>query len=513
MQARHPRRRGGDSFLLEDYTTCLAEDRHGQIWIGHRQQPLEVVDAKKTIRRALDLDARAENGRRASEVATHDNYIRAILPTRQRVYVGYYGDGLRVFEYIDQAETSKINRPRSEVARVGTGLPSPATARSAPANAIKALIERLDKSGSAKPTMRVMPLVDDWRTRGDWLGRYGREWAALAAMTSPSTYFWGMNGAAFVCGATIGPNRLPGIPTDFKEEVLRAWIHWMYTDNPNSLEMPAAMLHYKVMNHMTDGSRRRRQSEWDDHGEAYPMSFDGPDIVCRLRIPQGTHLLSLYDFNKDGHQGSNRYRDYVVQIYDGVDRSEKVSVKTDTVSLCTKRIRDFDCGVYCRYLVVGPVALSIVVKRNYSFNTLLGGVFVDTIDEFPMAYAAIASGKQNAIDFGRPMTDAETLDWKMRELAKGNPALWARARDSVYATIYRSICNAPDAPNMAILSTCAFHLHCFDRWENLRERLGKPTARAIEKTLVGNGDTDGSGTEARISGTMQNLTVSNGIGN
>ena len=39
------------------------------------------------------------------------------------------------------------------------------------------------------------------------------------------------------------------------------------------------------------------------------MSMDGPDLYCTLKVPQGLYDLSLYNFNKDGHESANRLRD------------------------------------------------------------------------------------------------------------------------------------------------------------------------------------------------------------
>jgi hypothetical protein len=60
----------------------------------------------------------------------------------------------------------------------------------------------------------------------------------------------------------------------------------------------------------------RRFAEWDDHGEAYAWSKDGPDLWYVVDIKHsGVFRLSMYFVNMDGHVGNNRFRDYLIEIY------------------------------------------------------------------------------------------------------------------------------------------------------------------------------------------------------
>ena len=107
------------------------------------------------------------------------------------------------------------------------------------------------------------------------------------------------------------------------------------------------------------------------------MTHDGPHIYATLRVPPGKYFLSLYDFNKDGHTGSNRMRDYRVSIrrYPGDVPLRNLDGVEAWPELSRARIRDFWGGVYKRFMVSGPQTLTIEVNRNYSFNTILAGVF------------------------------------------------------------------------------------------------------------------------------------------
>ncbi len=163
---------------------------------------------------------------------------------------------------------------------------------------------------AAVPTLRqlaptVVRLPDDWRTQGDWLGRYGRYWACLCAICAPQNY---IQGAGPDEAALFSQDRPE--PSRHGRPVCGHWVHWLYTSDRRSLEMPPTYFDSRVVKGLTTPDKNRRQAEWDDHGETYPQSLDGPDIYCMLNIPASQFYLSLYDFNKDGHDPATvpRYR-------------------------------------------------------------------------------------------------------------------------------------------------------------------------------------------------------------
>ncbi len=131
------------------------------------------------------------------------------------------------------------------------------------------------------------------------------------------------------------------------------------------------------------------------------MSYDGPHVYCSLSIPAGLFYLSLYDDDKDGHAGFNRFRDYQVSIrpHPGRASLDRQIGKTFIMrsfydiaefdqkpELAHGRLQDFWGGVYKRFLVRGPTKLTIEVNRNHSFNTILAGVMLDLVDELPPPY-------------------------------------------------------------------------------------------------------------------------------
>jgi hypothetical protein len=111
-------------------------------------------------------------------------------------------------------------------------------------------------------------------------------------------------------------------------------------------------------------------------------------MYAALDIPEGWFVLSLYDFNKDGHQGPNRWRDYHVSV-----RARPQDVPQSSIDgwekwpeLARSRIHDFRGGVWKRFLVRGPQNLTIEVNRNFSYNTVVAGIFLDRMAEQPSPY-------------------------------------------------------------------------------------------------------------------------------
>ncbi|MGC9261859.1 MAG: hypothetical protein ACP5I8_17510, partial [Phycisphaerae bacterium] len=160
------------------------------------------------------------------------------------------------------------------------------------------------------------------------------------------------------------------------------------------LELPAVYLDSRVVKGLTSWSVDRRESEIDDHGETYPTTWQGPDVNVTLHIPEGQYVFSLYEFNKDGHTGANRDRDYVFS-------AEALPPRTGAQNILSRygsapfynhpaqvvgRVVNFWGGVWKRYLVRGPMILLIRVGRNYSLDTILAGAMLDSLNEHPAPY-------------------------------------------------------------------------------------------------------------------------------
>jgi hypothetical protein len=220
-------------------------------------------------------------------------------------------------------------------------------------------------------------LGEDWATEGDWIGRYGREYAVLCAADSPLNHYLVLDNRITVRG-TLGLH-IRG------SDGLRSWCHWETSDDGRVLWDP-------MVGH-------RRQAEWDNHGEAYSMEQEGPDIWIEVGIPVGSHEVSLYFFNKDGHDGANRFRDYLLELrrwaadYDQVMKSKPLAVT---------RVHQFRGGVYERFALAGPSKFFFRLSRHFSFNTICSAVFVDRISGPPGPNEAMALPSMGNLRYDPP---------------------------------------------------------------------------------------------------------------
>jgi hypothetical protein len=154
---------------------------------------------------------------------------------------------------------------------------------------------------------------------------------------------------------SIGPNHQQG-------DSMRHWVHWLSTNQRRVLYDPIA--------------HTRRQAEWDDHGENYDNHTDGPDLWIAVEVPAGIHRLSLYFVNKDGHEGPNPYRDYLIELKPfGPSPAEAARLPT----MARARVRFFWSGVYKQFIVGGPAKYCVRIARNGNHNTILSGVFFDKL--------------------------------------------------------------------------------------------------------------------------------------
>ncbi|HBT78373.1 MAG TPA: hypothetical protein DEB39_15935 [Planctomycetaceae bacterium] len=302
-----------------------------------------------------------------------DNYVSAILPMPDAMpLIGLYIGGVIKPQMELSLKTKNKpleGRPVYSVAQSDfAALPSPIK----PPNVaeIKAMQAKLEKLNKPLPKIYAAYYGEDWKTQGDWVGRYGRQYAVMCGASSPFDQVYFIDESCFKVRGFIGPNRPDG-------DTIRRWVHWVKTDNPRSM--------YSPLNGF------RRQAEWDDHGEVYPLSKDGPDLWYQIEIAnEGLYRVGTYFMNKDGHAGHNRHRDYMIEVYPSSlswkkqKEWEKFSQFAESqsrrmVPLAKSRMRDFWGGVHKNFYFAGPGNYLVKIKRNYSFNTILSSVTVDRL--------------------------------------------------------------------------------------------------------------------------------------
>jgi hypothetical protein len=300
-----------DFTLTEDYCTCLAEDDGGLLWIGHWRTGYEVINPQQLQR--VYKSTPEESGappadKKGKPELSNPAYAFTILIRNVGApLIGWYGHGLTESAAPNAvnavAHASPIAPKAGNLGEFGTadfGKANTAATSKHPSRAGPPSLDELNTlltKLAAVPTLKtlpptVVPMADDWRTQGDWLGRYGRYWACLGACCAPDDYIWGAGETPVLYDARIGLNHPD------PHDSLRYWVHWLYTTERRSLELPPTYLDSLVVKGLVTPEKNRREAEWDDHGEAYPATLDGPDVLCSLSIPPGQFYLSLYGFQQ-----------------------------------------------------------------------------------------------------------------------------------------------------------------------------------------------------------------------
>lgn len=480
--------------LAEDYVTNLAQDDRGLLWIGYRRAGYEI--RRPLVDRAPFLYPEDKG----------DNfpYVSSIVPLGDgTAALGFYNDGIKQSIAVPPyaatpAEREALARREPETLDAPSAGTAPfPTAASAPSldelNRLLQLVKAHQSAPKDAPPIAVLPA--DWTTQGDWRGRYGRYWACLNAMLAPRDYTWGAGQEPIKFVAQIGRNAA-------KDDAMRYWIHTLYTDDRRALEMPTIYFHSRLVKGLTpwpdDPAKQqyRRQSEWDDHGEAYPLSKDGPDLYVTIQIPDGNYMLSLYNRNKDGHDGFNRARDYNISVrpHDASKSLGDIEDFAGRPEWAQTRQRDFWGGEWKTFAVRGPQDLTLKIGRNYSFNTILAGLFLDKIDEEPQPYFDVATATQNAdwrADNATPTDEAAEKLWAALQSAKSADVLWWSSQSRIFYQAllrhYETATTRTLSPQMPALwsrlGTCYYQLNLYPQWEQMQQRRGLKPARAIEKSL------------------------------
>lgn len=350
--------------LPEDYVTALFPSSEG-VWVGFRQQGAALLDD-----RTMKLKKRV--------LHTHPNvrarWVRAFVALPDgRLFAATNGGGL--------LPVGTVEKKQSAGTAVAGGKEHLEPMPYADGAECRRLAQQFRQPDSSVPAP-VAYFHEDWSTQGDWCERYGINYAMLCAMNAPINnvtfnFSWGFK---FSVGGWMGPHRR-------KNDDLRHWVHWVNKpDNRNVLFCP------------TSGTRT--EAEWDDHGEAYAYSFDGPDVWAIVRVPDGMHLVSLYFYNPNGRDKLNGHRDYMVEArklirpslpskiltrdiplreaklpLDSVEKELTRQLLSPVLARC--RVKDFSgSGVYKTFLVNGAGCYGFRVVRNNSMNTILNGVFL-----------------------------------------------------------------------------------------------------------------------------------------
>ena len=347
----------------ENWLTAL-QSAGSHVWVGYRKAGVES--------RALDetgsLKVLANVEKPASVV------IRDILtiPDQPPLFAAYDGavGGLLTVD----------NAPSFKAAATSTNAATqpPSTAPIPTLDDAKALAARLGKLTQQLAPGEAFYLADDWRTQGDWVGRYGGSYTKLCDMADKS--------AAGARTQDQDYSLMPGY-----EVSIQLSPHNKKDFNDTSDSKPA--LPFRSHENETSDDLRslydptlghRRDAEDDDGStktDVYPESYNGPDLWVRAKVPDGVHCLSLYFQNNDAHNaGGSKYRDYNLDVFPDQQPDSKVQAAIESGEpLARTRVTDFWGGVYKQFLVCGPAGFVVRIGRNRSFGTRLQAVFLDRV--------------------------------------------------------------------------------------------------------------------------------------
>jgi hypothetical protein len=392
--------------LAEDWITALCCEK-AKVWFGYRRSGIEsrAIDGDG----AIILEANVPKG---------SVFIRAILALpSQPVLIAAYDEAAGGLLTLANATPATSGSSPSTTGKPSAALlqplafslqrsPLPAPAPPPTLDDARALSVRLGRL-----TQQLLPgeawyLADDWRTEGDWIGRYGNAYIKLCGMAQGDQDYALQPGYEVTMG--VGPHH----------EANAAGPVWYHGDDSSD---DLRTLYDPVLGHRRDAE----DNDFSYDTKTYPESYDGPDLWVRAKVPDGVHCLSLYFVNNDAHtRGGTKYRDYDVQLLSGADDPARVQAEP---FLARTRVTDFWGGVYKQFLVCGPADYVVRIGRNRSNVTKLQGVFVDRVAPEPVDPPARLPGFDDA-----PYDPPDTpTDFNPTPLADAAVNLWGQLDDAL----------------------------------------------------------------------------------
>jgi hypothetical protein len=442
--------------LAEDYITALHEDAAGHLWIGYRGRGYEVYDPV-TQRVLTSMPGDVSHFSKPPGPAYR--FVAAFAgPSDAPPYIAHYGAGL-------SRAAGAVSVPAALPLPVAA---LPHSARLPRPSEVAAILEDV----RAMPSTHIVAayLGEDWRTQGDWLGRYGAQYAALTGMAYNSRTIGPWNAELhYSVHYDTGPH--------FPDSNVYTYIHGYGEKSRKVLLDP--MEHRRVQAEANDGSF---------NSNAYPATSEGPDLWVRVQVPAGIHRISLYFVNVDSHSAPNSYRDFVLELkrdpalnveddkavnlpgQQSFDREAMFALE-DAPTLATARVGWFWGPVYKQFIVGGQGTYWIKIVRNHSFVTKLCGVFIDRLqgppvekEDQPRPFIGLISTppRPGTVPGESPPPSLAGTPWQLWDAVD---QAWSSFniqnvawRNRVLA--YRAACASGADPS--ILSYCRWHLTLWD---------------------------------------------------
>jgi hypothetical protein len=364
--------------VAEDWITAIAQS--GQdLWLGYRKSGVERLSTANST---------------ATVVPPNTVIIRSILalPGHPALFAAY-GKTTGGLLTLDATGTWAPLATRT------TASPLPAPADLPTLDDAKAFSAQIAKLSAQLAPGEAYYLADDWRTEGDWVGRYGSGFAKLCAMADGDEDYALAPG--YDASVEMGPNHDSTTPEPVS-----------FRNGDSSDELYT--LYSPELGHRRDAEA----NDWSYDKNLYPESYNGPDLWVRVTVPDGVHCLSLYFHNYDAHLGGgNKYRDYDLKLV--ADDPDPAKVQS-AAPLARARVNDFWGGVYKQFLICGPGKFVVKIGRNRSFVTKLQAVFLDRVT----GQAPDNPGKLPGFDTAQYEIPDEPVDYQPSPLTKAADDLW-----------------------------------------------------------------------------------------
>jgi len=453
----------------DNYATCVTEDQTGAIWFGTRRGGLVRYEADVGMWESFTLFH-----------GLPDDYVSCAMIARDgQLWFGTYGAG------VCSAQPEEFVAARKTEPRCKAGAPAPVERIDWDKQEYAGRLDRVTKAAAGPRGAAPMTayLGEDRQTRGDWIGNYGRYFYVLAGMNRYSDMSGGHGEGAVRYNPLIGDNR-------GEQNRSPRWVVWPQTDKPKCLRNPRA--------------KDRRQAEWTDHGNMYPIRHDGPHLYINLSVETGVYRLALYFVNKDAHElqhkdfdgrpGAGRFRDYTVAIKKWTRTAQDTDQRRWRVrrvvekgwappdnefeaqpTLASCRVHQFVGGVYKRFLITGPATYRIRISRDGSTNTTCSGLFLDRLDEDDSLLKSLA---QPGWADDTLAIEEEPADGQPQDKAKLSKIYLGRAR-----RFYAAVHNASRKDPAAAASTTEHLLYLCNKLRSCVRLLG-PNENTLEMQRI-----------------------------
>ena len=324
--------------LAEEWVQSLAPTANGRMWLGFRQKGVELRDcASGNVAFSSQDD---------SSFGMGNSWARSVFPLPgQQALVARYKGGVGAVLKADYPPPTSFDKPEHRLPGAFAPTSQELTRRAAttPASPGSAIFESMD-----------------FRTQGDWVGRYGNDFALLAEPMD-SRYI-----------STSGYEAQTQLGLHVKPEVGGPYTYYTgdLPDERRALYMPTVGT--RRFGELNDGTWRE---------DVYSSAWEGPGLWVHVTVPEGAHRLAFYFVDNDA-QGDDSLgrRDYIVRLHAGEQSLETAMRAPD---LARARLRDAGGGGYARFDVIGPAQFWLQIDRHRSTVTKFNGLFLDRLDRVP----------------------------------------------------------------------------------------------------------------------------------